>query len=82
MVGILGATSGAAFLALTPAMTALMGIPILGELPSAIDWTAIVVISIGVYTVSGGPLPGKIVQSQFVNGGGDEPTCRRLDRRP
>jgi hypothetical protein len=35
------ATSGAAFLALTPAMTALMGIPILGELPSAIDWMAI-----------------------------------------
>jgi drug/metabolite transporter (DMT)-like permease len=37
MVSILGATSGAAFLALTPAMTAFMGIPILGELPSAID---------------------------------------------
>lgn len=56
MVGLLGATSGAAFLALTPAMTALMGIPILGELPSAIDWMAIVVISTGVYIVSGGPL--------------------------
>jgi drug/metabolite transporter (DMT)-like permease len=68
MVGILGATSGAAFLALTPAMTALMGIPILGELPSAIDWIAIVVISIGVYVVSGGPLPGRIVRSQFING--------------
>lgn len=56
MVSMLGATSGAAFLALTPAMTALMGIPILGELPSAIDWMAIAVISIGVYIVSGGPL--------------------------
>jgi drug/metabolite transporter (DMT)-like permease len=61
-------TSGAAFVALTPAMTALMGIPILGELPSAIDWMAIVVISIGVYVVSGGPLPGRIVRSQFING--------------
>ena len=68
MVGILGATGGAAFLALTPAMTALLGIPILGELPSAIDWMAIVVISIGVYVVSGGPLPGQIVRSQVING--------------
>jgi drug/metabolite transporter (DMT)-like permease len=38
-------------------MTALMAIPILGEWPSAIDWMAIVLISIGVYIVSGGPLP-------------------------
>jgi drug/metabolite transporter (DMT)-like permease len=38
-------------------MTALMAIPILGEWPSAIDWTAIALISIGVYVVSGGPLP-------------------------
>ena len=59
MVAILGATGGAAFLALTPALTALMGIPILGELPSAIDWLAVVAISIGVYIVSGGPLPGR-----------------------
>jgi len=49
--------SGAAFVALTPAMTALMGIPILGEWPSAIDWVAIAMISIGVYAVSSGPLP-------------------------
>ena len=56
-VGILGASSGAAFAALCPAMTALMAIPILGEWPSAIDWMAIVLISIGVYVVSGGPLP-------------------------
>jgi drug/metabolite transporter (DMT)-like permease len=59
MVSVLGATSGAAFLALTPAMTALMGVPILGELPSVTDWIAITVISIGVYVVSGGPLPGR-----------------------
>jgi drug/metabolite transporter (DMT)-like permease len=58
MVSLLGATSGAAFVALTPAMTALMGIPILGEWPSAIDWLAIAMISVGVYAVSGGPLPG------------------------
>jgi drug/metabolite transporter (DMT)-like permease len=57
MVSLLGATSGAAFVALTPAMTALMGIPILGEWPSVIDWIAIATISMGVYAVSGGPLP-------------------------
>lgn len=57
MVGILGATRGAAFVALTPAITALVAIPALGEWPSAIDWIAITLISLGVYLVSGGPLP-------------------------
>ena len=56
-VGILGASSGAAFAALCPAMTALMAIPILGEWPQPIDWVAIALISMGVYAVSGGPLP-------------------------
>jgi drug/metabolite transporter (DMT)-like permease len=56
-IGILGASSGAAFAASCPAMTALMGIPILGEWPSAIDWMAIAIISVGVYVISGGPLP-------------------------
>jgi drug/metabolite transporter (DMT)-like permease len=56
-VSILGASSGAAFAALCPAMTALLGIPILGEWPKPIDWIAITLISAGVYIVSGGPLP-------------------------
>jgi drug/metabolite transporter (DMT)-like permease len=56
-VAILGASSGAAFAASSPAMTALMAIPILGEWPSPSDWVAIALISIGVYVVSGGPLP-------------------------
>jgi drug/metabolite transporter (DMT)-like permease len=60
MVSLLGATSGAAFVALTPVMTGLMGIPVLGEWPTAIDWVAIALISIGVYVVSGGPLPRRI----------------------
>ena len=51
-------------------MTALMGIPILGELPSATDWMAIVLISIGVYVVSGGPLPGQIVGPSLSTGRG------------
>ena len=56
-VSILGASSGAAFAALSPAMTAVMAIPVLGEWPTAIDWMAISSISAGVYVVSGGPLP-------------------------
>lgn len=59
MVGILGATGGAAFVALTPAITALAAIPILDEWPSTIDWIAITLISVGVYLVSGGPLPAR-----------------------
>jgi drug/metabolite transporter (DMT)-like permease len=59
MVSILGATGGAAIVALTPAMTALLGIPILGEWPSTTEWSSIAVISIGVYAVSGGPLPAR-----------------------
>jgi drug/metabolite transporter (DMT)-like permease len=56
-VSLLGASSGAAFAAMSPAMTALLAIPILGEWPSTIDWAAIGTISAGVYVVSGGPLP-------------------------
>jgi drug/metabolite transporter (DMT)-like permease len=56
-VSILGASSGAALAASCPAMVALMAIPVLGEWPSMVDWIAIVLISIGVYVVSGGPLP-------------------------
>ena len=55
-VSILGASSGAAFAALSPAMTAILAIPILGEWPAPIDWLAIAAISVGVYVVSGGPL--------------------------
>jgi drug/metabolite transporter (DMT)-like permease len=58
-VAILGASSGAAFASLSPAMTALMAIPILGEWPSTVDWIAITIISAGVYIVSGGPLPAR-----------------------
>src|SRR5262249_12907849 len=44
-VSILGASSGAAFAALCPAMTALIAIPVLGEWPAPPDWIAIIVIS-------------------------------------
>lgn len=74
MVGLLGATAGAAFVALTPASTALLGIPVLGEWPSGIDWIAITAISIGVYLVSGGPLPNwRNEKSIWHLGGGRAP---------
>jgi len=53
----LTATAGAAFGALVPALSALLAIPLLGELPGATDWVAIILISAGVYLASGGPLP-------------------------
>jgi drug/metabolite transporter (DMT)-like permease len=56
-VSILGASSGGAFAALCPAMTALLAIPILGEWPTSLDWMAVGLISVGVYVLSGGPMP-------------------------
>jgi drug/metabolite transporter (DMT)-like permease len=56
-VAILGASGGAAFGALVPALSALFAIPLLGEWPYATDWVGIVLVSAGVYLASGGPLP-------------------------
>jgi drug/metabolite transporter (DMT)-like permease len=58
-VAILGASGGAAFGALVPALTAFLAMPLIGEWPSDIGWMAIVLISAGVYLASGGPLPRK-----------------------
>jgi drug/metabolite transporter (DMT)-like permease len=57
-VAILGASGGAAFGALVPALSALFAIPVLGEWPSATDWLGIALVSAGVYLTSGGPMPG------------------------
>lgn len=59
-VSILGATRAAAFVALTPVVTAMIAIPVLGEWPSLVDWVSIAIISVGVYVVSGGRLPAKV----------------------
>src|SRR5262249_10759 len=56
-VSTLGASRAASFAALVPAMAALMAIPLLGEWPVLADWSAIAVISVGVYLAGGGPLP-------------------------
>ena len=59
-VAILGASGGAAFGALVPALSALSAIPLLDEWPNETDWLGIVLISAGVYLASGGPLPSQI----------------------
>jgi drug/metabolite transporter (DMT)-like permease len=56
-VVILGACGGSAFGALVPALSALFAIPVVGEWPNSTDWLGIVLISAGVYSASGGPLP-------------------------
>ena len=58
-VALLGASAGAAFGALVPALSALFAIPLLREWPSETDWLAILLISAGVVLVSGGPVPGR-----------------------
>lgn len=54
---ILGASGGSAFGAFVPALSALLGIPLLGEWPTASGWVGVILISAGVYLASGGPLP-------------------------
>lgn len=56
-IELLGASSGAAFAALTPPMAALLAAPILGEIPSPIETAALLSVSLGVYLASGGRLP-------------------------
>ena len=53
-ISLLGASSGSAFAALAPAITALLAIPLLGEWPATSDWIAMLLISVGVYIASGG----------------------------
>lgn len=60
-VSILGASNGSAFASLTPAITSILAIPILGEWPTTSDWIAMLLISGGVYVASGGPLPARWV---------------------
>jgi drug/metabolite transporter (DMT)-like permease len=49
----LGAARGAAFASLVPVLSAMMAVPLLGEMPTGIQWTAIACVSIGVYLASG-----------------------------
>jgi drug/metabolite transporter (DMT)-like permease len=49
----LGAAPAAAFGALTPALTALLAIPLLGEWPETVTWIGIVAVSLGVALANG-----------------------------
>jgi drug/metabolite transporter (DMT)-like permease len=60
-VGTLGASEGAAFGALVPALSALLAIPLLGEWPTPADWIAIMLVSFGVYLASGGLISTRTV---------------------
>ncbi len=55
-VALLGASCGAAFGALVPALSALFAIPLVGEWPSRFDWLGVGLICGGVYLASGGPI--------------------------
>lgn len=52
-IAILGASRGAAFASLTPVLSALFAIPLLGETPSAADWLGTAFITTGVALASG-----------------------------
>jgi drug/metabolite transporter (DMT)-like permease len=63
----LGASNAAAFVAFGPIMAALMAIPVLGEWPSRVAWAAILILAIGVYLASGGPLPAAGLRASSPN---------------
>jgi drug/metabolite transporter (DMT)-like permease len=63
-VAILGASRGAAFGALVPALSALFAIPLLGEWPGETDWAGIALISIGVLLASGGLSSGSRLRAR------------------
>src|SRR5262245_36863364 len=54
---ILGVSGGAAFGALVPALSGLFAIPPLAEWPNPTDWSGMLLICVGVYLASGGPVP-------------------------
>jgi len=56
-VSILGASRALAFASLASALTPILGIPILGEIPSLTDCIGIVAVSAGVFLTSGARLP-------------------------
>jgi drug/metabolite transporter (DMT)-like permease len=55
-IDILGMSGGAAFGALVPALSGLFAIPLLREWPNPTDWSGMLLVSVGVYLASGGPM--------------------------
>ena len=52
-VHILGAAHAGAFIPLVPVISTLMAIPVLGEVPTALEWTGVGTVSLGVFLASG-----------------------------
>lgn len=52
-VAILGASQASAFMPLVPALATLISIPLLGEVPSSVEWLGICLISVGILLASG-----------------------------
>lgn len=52
-VQLLGAGNSSAFLPLIPILAALMAMPLLGELPNALEWSGILIAALGVLMATG-----------------------------
>ncbi len=52
-IGILGAATSSAFLPLVPVIATLAAIPLLGEVPSSIEWLGVAVATVGVFLATG-----------------------------
>jgi drug/metabolite transporter (DMT)-like permease len=81
-IALIGASGGAAFGALVPALSALIAIPLLGEWPCRSDWIGIGLSSAGVYLASGGPISLRRADRQLMStlearGRGGEMQSRR-----
>lgn len=59
----IGASKAAAYSALVPVLTALLGIPVLGEWPTAVGWAGGITVSFGVLLASGAINWGQLAQS-------------------
>lgn len=55
----LGAAPAAAFASLTPALTALLAVPLLGEWPEPVTWAGVIAVSLGV-ALANGALPNTL----------------------
>lgn len=61
-VAILGASRAAAFPAIVPGTATLIGIPLTGEWPTALQWTGIAVVTLGLVAALGVRLPRRVAK--------------------
>ncbi len=63
-VAILGASRAAAFPAIVPGTATLIGIPLTGEWPTALQWTGIAVVTFGLLAALGVRLPRRVAKKR------------------